>query len=144
MTERQQRFIDAYIQNGGIATKAAVSAGYSRRSAKQIGGELLNNLEIRQAIDERLAEIQSERVAKDEEILEFLTSVLRGEVTEKVLVQVGTGKGFFHSEFKDKPPSLKERLSAAVTLSKIYLLSKPSEEADDVIIMLPEKNPPID
>ena len=144
MTEKQQRFIDAYIQNGGNATQAALHAGFSERTAYSQGQRLLKNVEVRAAIDERLKELESERIAKDAEILEFLTSVLRGEVTEKVLVQVGTGKGFFHSEFKDKPPSIKERLTAATALAKIYLLSKPSEEIDDVIIELPEKNTPID
>ena len=144
MTEKQQRFIDAYIQNGGNATQAALHAGFSERTAYSQGQRLLKNVEVRATVDERLKELESERIAKDAEILEFLTSVLRGEVTEKVLVQVGTGKGFFHSEFKDKPSSIKERLTAATALAKIYLLSKPSEEIDDVIIELPEKNTPID
>ena len=64
--------------------------------------------------------MESERTAKTVEILEYLTSVMRGEGTEVTVVTVGTGKGFSKSEKVIVPLSTKDRLKAAEHLAKIH------------------------
>ncbi len=118
LTEKQKRFVDFYIQTGN-ASEAARLAGYNPKSAGSIGQENLKKPEIKNAIDARLKQLESERVAKDKEILEFLTAVMRGEVIESIPTQIGTGNGVFHAELLKKPPNVKDRLKAAEILSKI-------------------------
>jgi phage terminase small subunit len=49
-TDLQRDFVVEYVANGGIATKAAASAGYSQQSARQIASQLLNKPHIQEAI----------------------------------------------------------------------------------------------
>ena len=88
MNERQKRFVDFYIQTGN-ASEAARRAGYSERTARYIGTRLIANVNIQRAIDERLKELESRRVADTQENLERLTSIARGEVTEEVVTNSG-------------------------------------------------------
>ncbi|MEW6237576.1 MAG: terminase small subunit [Candidatus Omnitrophota bacterium] len=65
MTPKQERFIQEY-QVSGNATQAAIAAGYSEKSGKSIGTELLSNPTIRAELDR----LQAERNAKHELTLE--------------------------------------------------------------------------
>jgi len=56
LTDKQQAFIDAYIQCRYNATQAALRAGYAKKTARQQGSRLLSNVDIRAAIDARLSE----------------------------------------------------------------------------------------
>lgn len=88
MNERQSRFVDFYIQTGN-ASEAARLAGYSKRTAGIIGDENLKKPYIRAEIDRRLGELKNQRTADTQEILEHLTSVVRGELTEEVVTNSG-------------------------------------------------------
>lgn len=48
---RCDRFVKAYIANGGNATQAAIEAGYSKKTAYSAGGRLLKRVEIATAIE---------------------------------------------------------------------------------------------
>ncbi len=74
MTPKQRRFIEAYTGN---ATKAAIAAGYSEKTAYSIGQELLTKPEIMERIQEREAQRLSECIASREERQEFWTSTMR-------------------------------------------------------------------
>ncbi len=144
MTDKQKLFVDSYLSCGYNATQAAISAGYSKATAYSQGERLLKNVEIRAAIDERLKKLESEQICKAEEILKFLSAVVRGEISDNVSVQVGTGKGYFHGENMNKPPSLKDRLTAAATLAKILKVGEEQEQDNELqIVILPAKNPRI-
>ena len=119
MTERQKRFVDAYIQTGN-ASEAARLAGYSRKNVDVDSAKLLVNPSISREIEKRLKELESERTADVKETLEYLTSVMRGEKTEIVVVVVGTGKGFSKSEKVEVPTSTRDRLKAAEHLLKVH------------------------
>ena len=88
MNERQKRFVDFYIQTGN-ASEAARMAGYSEHVANRIGAENLSKPVIRAEIDRRLGELKTQRTADTQEILEHLTSVVRGELTEEVITNSG-------------------------------------------------------
>lgn len=76
LTEKQKRFIDYYIQTGN-ATEACRLAGYNGENLNRIGSENLSKLDF--FIKERLEEKQKERIASQDEVLEYLTKVMRGE-----------------------------------------------------------------
>lgn len=109
LTQKQRRFIDEYIISGN-ATQAAIKAGYSKRSAQQTGAENLLKPVIKAEIERRNAEIQSKKTADMTEVMEYLTSVMRGEQTESV----ATSKGIFPGV----EVSAKDRIKAAELIGK--------------------------
>ncbi|APH69776.1 terminase small subunit [Bacillus subtilis] len=113
LTEKQKRFADFYIELGN-ATEAARKAGYSKKTAKSIGQENLTKPDIKSYIKEQLDAKDAERIASQDEILEFLTAVMRGEKTEQIPVGIGEGA----QELEDKDPYLKDRVKAAELLGK--------------------------
>lgn len=85
MTEKQKRFCDEYLIDLN-ATQAAIRAGYSEKTAKQIGQQNLTKLDIREYIDKRLAEKEAELIADQDEVLRTLTRVLRRQEMDMVVV----------------------------------------------------------
>lgn len=85
LTPKQQKFADAYIECGN-ASDAARKAGYSKKTARVIGQENLLKPAIKDYIDARLKELASERVASQQEVLEFLTRIMRRQELEQVVV----------------------------------------------------------
>lgn len=119
LNERQKAFVDFYIQTNGNLSESVRRAGYSAKNASATGIELLKNSKIQAAIDARLQQLESERIAKDREVLEYITAVMRGETTEEIVVNVGKGKGFTKPERVKAQVSAKERLKAAEMLAKV-------------------------
>ena len=76
LTEKQKRFIDYYIETAN-ATESAKRAGYSEKTAKNIGAENLTKLNF--FIQKKLEEKEEDRIASQDEVLEYLTKVMRGE-----------------------------------------------------------------
>lgn len=119
LTEKQNRFIDYYIETGN-ASEAARRAGYSLKTAFRIGQENLQKPAIRAAIQEKLNKMADKRVAKAEEVLEFMTAVMRGDMREEAVVVEGAGDGFSSARIIEKQVSAKERVRAAEGLAKRY------------------------
>lgn len=115
MTLKQQRFADEYIITGN-ATQSAIKAGYSKKTARAIANENLMKPYIKEYIDERLAKLESEKIATQEEVLQYLTSVMRGEKTEPLLVLDGEGT----QKVIEAVPSVQSRTRAAELLGKRY------------------------
>lgn len=115
MTPRQQKFCDEYLISGN-ATEAAIKAGYSEKTAKQTGSENLSKPDLRAYIDTELDKIHSAKIADAEEVMKYLTSVMRGEHTEEVPVFCGEGC----QELTPKEVGAKERLKAAELIGKRY------------------------
>lgn len=119
LTAKQQRFCDEYLIDLN-ATQAAIRAGYSKKSARQIADENLSKHYIREYIDARMAEKQSKLIADQDEVLQYLTSVLRGESKSTEIVVEGIGDGMSEARTIQKEPSEKDRLKAAELLGKRY------------------------
>lgn len=135
MTEKQKRFCDFYIETGN-AKEAAIRAGYSEKTAKQIGQENLTKPDLRAYIDERLAELKNERTADAQEVLEYLTAVMRGEYKEATLIGVGEGA----QAVVDIDVGGKDRLKAAELLGKRHALftDKVDLQTGDIVIKVGE------
>lgn len=129
MTAKQRRFCDEYLIDLN-ATQAAIRAGYSKKTAYSIGVENLKKPELKKYIDARMEEKEKELIADQDEVLRYLTSVLRGKSKSTELVVEGTGDGYSEARTVLKEPSEKERLKAAELLGKRYGLYTDKIETD--------------
>lgn len=127
LTEKQRRFVDYYVETGN-ASEAARRAGYSEKTAGWIGQENLQKPTIKAAIDARLKELEDKRIAKADEVLQFLTSTLRGEVKEERVVVEGTGEGRRDARIITVQVSARDRLEAAKSLLKRYPMQLDAKE----------------
>lgn len=135
LTPKQQLFCDEYLTDLN-ATQAAIRAGYSKKTARAIGAENLAKPAIRAYIDQRMAEKTEKLVAKQDEIMRYLTSVMRREYQENVVVTLTEEKTYFapdeygtmrkHTEKKQTaeaveiPAQLKDANKAAELLGRAY------------------------
>lgn len=103
LTSKQKKFALEFLVSGNI-TDAAKKAGYSERSARQIGSLNLTKPNVVEYMNEILGKTKSEEVATTEEVLEFLTSVMRGNVAEQF----------------DLDPAIADRTKAAQLLMKRF------------------------
>ena len=129
MTEKQKRFCDEYLIDLN-ATQAAIRAGYSKKTAKVIANENLTKPNIKEYIAERMAEKEKELIADQDEVLKYLTSVLRGESLSTEIVVEGIGEGCSEARTMTKQPSEKDKLKAAELLGKRYGLYTDKVETD--------------
>lgn len=128
LTVKQRRFVDAYIETGNAA-EAARRAGYKSRNADVMGRENLRKPTVRKVLEARLKEIEDKRIAKAKEVMEFLTSSMRGEIKEEAVVVEGVGDGCSAARIIEKQIGVNDRIKAAVQLAKRYGLDRP-EDAD--------------
>lgn len=136
LTEKQKRFCDEYLIDLN-ATRAAIRAGYSKKSAGSIGDENLKKPEVAEYIQKRMAQKENRRIAKQDEVLEYLTNVLRGESSASVVVIEATGDYTSAARVIEKPPDEKEKLKAAELLGKRYGLYKDKVDVDGAIVSNP-------
>ena len=129
LTAKQQRFCDEYLVDLN-ATQAAIRAGYSKKTAYAIGEQNLKKLELRKYIDERMAEKEKSLIADQDEVLKYLTSVLRGESESEEIVVESIGDFMSEARTMKKAPSEKDRLKAAELLGKRYSLFKDNVKLD--------------
>ncbi|MDF2537984.1 MAG: terminase [Herbinix sp.] len=118
LSPKQKAFCDNYVKSGN-ATEAAIKAGYSKKTAKQIGAENLSKPYLRQYIDKRLADIESKRIADAKEVMEYLTSVMRGEQKDAF----------------DMDASLQDRTKAAELIGKRYRIFETVKTKDELDII---------
>ncbi|MBI6020017.1 terminase small subunit [Clostridium perfringens] len=129
LTPKQKAFAEYYIETGN-ATESARKAGYKGKNLNRIASENLSKLDIKNYIDEKMKELESKRIAKAEEVLEYLTRVLRGEETEQVVVTENIGDFMSEAKVIDKELSAKDKIKAAELLGKRYRLFTDKIEAD--------------
>ena len=122
MTDNQRKFCDEYLIdcNATRAYKAAYPRIKNDNVAKSAGNRLLTFVDIKEYIQTRLDEMASAKVATAEEIIQYLTSVMRGKSTSEIVVITGYGDGYSTAEKVKKNPDEKERLKAAELLGKRY------------------------
>ena len=129
LTAKQKIFCDEYIISLN-ATQAAIKAGYSKKTARKIAAENLTKPVIQSYISERMKQKESSLIATQDEVLQYLTSVLRGESQTIDTVLVGIGDGCQEVQEVEKKPSEKDRLKAAELLGKRYGLYTDKISAD--------------
>lgn len=125
LTLKQKQFADEYIRTGN-AYQSAINVGYSEKYAKARSHKMLENVGINQYIDDNLEIIQKESIAEADEIMRYLTRVLRAEEKEEILVYVGDGM----QEIQTIQPSTKDRIKAAELLGKRYRMWTDKHEVE--------------
>lgn len=128
LTEKQQLFADEYIisLNATQAYKKAYPSVKKDSAARANGSKLLTNTNIKNYIDKRLEELKSERVADQQEVMEYLTAVMRGEEREQTLISIGEAG----QEITDIDVGAKDRIKAAELLGKRYRMWTDKVEAE--------------
>ena len=128
MTEKQKTFADEYIicLNATQAYKKAYPNIKKDEVARANGSRLLTNANVKAYIDEQLEKLKSKRVADQQEVLEYLTSVMRGEVTEPLTVLDGDG----YQRVIDASTSVSTRNKAAELLGKRYRIFTEKQEVE--------------
>lgn len=146
MTAKQQRFCDEYLidMNG---TQAAIRAGYKEKTAAVIASENLRKPNIQEYIEKRMAEKEDALIAKQDEVLKYLSSVMRRELKESVVVTLqnktekwvmdeDTGKLKKQTITEESPAvveipaKLSDANKAAELLGKVYALFTDKVDAD--------------
>lgn len=122
LTEKQKRFADEYLidLNATRAYKAVYKNVKKDEVARACGSRLLTKANIKTYIDEQLEKISSEKVADAQEVMEYLTNVIRGKAESEIVVVVGEGDGCSSARRILKNPDEKEKLKAAELLGKRY------------------------
>lgn len=110
LTAKQKRFCDEYLIDLN-ATQAAIRAGYSEKTAQEQSSRLLSNVMVQEYIKGRMDEKEASLIASQDEVLEYLTSVMRGTEKDEVVSSEGVYM---------KRIDTKERIKAAELLGKRY------------------------
>lgn len=111
LTPKQKAFADYFIETGN-QTDAARRAGYKQPHVQ--GNQNLEKLSVKQYIDERMKKIESKRIASGDEVLQYLTAVMRGEIKDQF----------------DLDASIQDRTKAAELLGKRHRLFTDKIEAE--------------
>ena len=140
LTIKQQRFADEYIISGNAtaAYKLAYPSVKKDSAARANSSKLLTNTNVSEYIEERMEELRSEKVADQQEILEFLTSVVRGEQTEQTLIGMGMGE----QGVTDIEIAANQRIKAAELLGKRYAMWTDKKQVDltEQVVFVGEDN----
>ncbi len=117
LTLKQKKFADEYIISGN-ATQSYINAGYSaktRKVAEANARKLLGNYSVKSYINEKMKQLESEKIASQEEVLQFLTSVMRGDIKEETLASNGDVQEIIKIEVNTR-----DRIKAGELLGKRY------------------------
>lgn len=146
LNEQQKLFCDEYLAdlNG---TQAAIRAGYSAKTAAATASRLLRNVKVREYIEKRMDERRDSLIAKQDEVLQTLTRIIRREESENVVVTVKSHKTGYDDEGRktitdseepvkvEIPTKVSDVNRAAEMLGKYYALftDRTQVEGDGVV-----------
>lgn len=116
LTPKQKRFCEEYLKSNN-ATEAAKKAGYKEKAAHSMGSENLKKPAIAAYIKRRLDEQDAALVADANEVLQFYSAVMRGEVKDQFGIDA----------------SLSDRLKAADSLAKRLAAAELKPNAEDAV-----------
>ena len=109
LTNKQRAFINYYLGESKMnATDAARRAGYKHPNKQ--GPD--NLVKLGNQIGQRMEEMKRDSIATQEELLQFMTAVTRGQETEKVVANTG--------KVVEVPVAMKDRIKTAELLGRSY------------------------
>lgn len=131
LTEKQKAFCEYYIESLNATESYKRAYKCKKQSTAEVNGSrLLSNAKVKTYIDEKLKELGDKRIAKAEEVLEYLTKVIRNEEEEEVVVTVNVGDFQTEVQKVKKEISARDKIKAAELLGKRYRLFTDKIEAD--------------
>ncbi|MDW4523733.1 terminase small subunit [Staphylococcus saprophyticus] len=127
MNERQKRFADEYIRTAN-KHQSAIRAGYSEKYARTNAHKLLENKSIKDYIEARFKELEKQSIAQQDEVLQYLTAVMRGEQEDEENIVVNKGDFVSDVEKHTKKADTAQRTKAAELLGKRYAIFTDKQE----------------
>ncbi|MDW4214797.1 terminase small subunit [Staphylococcus saprophyticus] len=127
MNERQKRFADEYIRTAN-KHQSAIRAGYSEKYARTSSHKLLENKSIKDYIEARFKELEKQSIAQQDEVLQYLTAVMRGEQEDEENIVVNKGDFVSDVEKHTKKADTAQRTKAAELLGKRYAIFTDKQE----------------
>ncbi len=160
MTEKQKIFADEYLidMNATRAYRAAYPKTKTDETCAAAGARLLRNVKVSEYIEKRLEEMQSGRVANAQEVMEYLTSVMRREKKESIVVTLSREQSVYVPgedgrprkqtvkeeipQIVEIPAKLSDANKAAELLGKKYSLftDKEQDTREPIEIVLVRRN----
>ena len=127
LNEKQKCFCEEYLIDLN-ATQAAIRAGYNPKTADQQASRLLTNVKVKEYLSDLMKRKQNRRIASADDVLMYLTSVIRGESESEVIVTRSMGKDYGSEIVHEmKKPDEKDKLKAAELLAKYHGLMAPQQ-----------------
>lgn len=124
LSDKQVCFCLEYLKDFN-ASRAAISAGYSERSARSVANRMLTkDNRIREFIEKQKEKIEKSKIMDIQEIQERLTAIARGEVDEDVVVTENIGDFMSKAKIMQKKMAGKEQVKALELLGKANSLFK--------------------
>ena len=114
INRKEIRFCEEYIKTLNATQSYLSTYNCTYNTARTQSSRLLSKPYIKKYIEERLNKVEEKKIADANEILEFLTATLRGEVKDQL--------GF--------ETSVKDRIKAGELLGKRYKLFEDKKEAE--------------
>lgn len=124
LNQKQRTFAQEYMKCNNI-TQSAITAGYSKKTASVQGCNLLKNPRVQEYINAINERLESAKIADIQEVMEYLTSVMRGEEKDQF----------------DLEPSLADRTKAATELCRrldVKSANKPVEARVVIVNDIPK------
>lgn len=119
---------DRFSKNGNTPILSEEYINFGKSQLQEM--LYLDDKQMEEVKPDMTAKIHNEKTADAQEVIEYLTSVLRGESTAQEIVVEGTGDGCSEARTMEKAPSEKEKLKAAELLGKRYALFTDKVETD--------------
>lgn len=82
LTAKQDAFVKAYLLNGGNAMQAAIDAGYSKKTAGEMGYENLNKPQIKKAIESHQKKAEEVFIMSKTDKLRVLERIINATAVE--------------------------------------------------------------
>ena len=126
LTRKQELFATEYVRLKGNGTQAAIAAGYSEKTARRIAAENLTKVNIKKRIEELTKEADAEKIADAQEVLQLLTEIVRGEMSEEVVAINPQGE----ESRTNRKPTIKDRSKALEILSRCLGMTLPETQVN--------------
>lgn len=91
LTSKEALFIDEYIKTGN-AQQSVIKAGYTSKTPHTQANDLKRRSYIASEITWRLEQHKKDSIAEADEIMQYFTSVMRGEITDQFGLEAPLGE----------------------------------------------------
>lgn len=134
LSMKQEKFCLEYAKSGN-QRQAYLAAGYKCKndaSADASASQLLRNPKVKERLAELAEELKNASIADITEMQQILTSIIRKQMTEEVIVVESVGDYMTEARKMDKEPSIKDIINAITTLGKMQgaFVEKVQQEVD--------------
>lgn len=126
LSDREFECLELFIKYGN-KTQAGIEAGYSKKTACAQATRLINGKKGKKYLDSRMIQPDNDKIASADEVMEYLTRVMRGQEKDQFNLEV----------------SIQERTRAAQELAK-RLIDRNNDIGKDnvqIIVDIPRVNP---